>query len=261
MKILVVSDEESRALWDFYTPDKLEGVELILACGDLKAEYLEFLVTMTNLPLFYVAGNHDKKYVQYPPEGCVCIDDKVVSYKGVRILGLGGCMRYKEGPYMYTENQMRYRIRKISGRILKYRGIDILLTHAAARGYGDMNDLPHLGFECFNSLLYSVKPAYMLHGHVHSSYRAGRFQRIMKHPSGTTIINCFEKYIFEFDETQRSKVPFGELCRNLFKLNPGLQPKTAGHASPNSEAGPKADIKAKEPKKAVKTEQPKTDKK
>ena len=28
MKILAVADEESRSLWDFYTPDKLEGVDL-----------------------------------------------------------------------------------------------------------------------------------------------------------------------------------------------------------------------------------------
>lgn len=35
MKILAISDCESRALWDFYTPGKLEGLDLILSCGDL----------------------------------------------------------------------------------------------------------------------------------------------------------------------------------------------------------------------------------
>ena len=34
MKILAISDCESRALWDFYTPGKLEGLDLILSCGD-----------------------------------------------------------------------------------------------------------------------------------------------------------------------------------------------------------------------------------
>ena len=34
MKILAVADEECKALWDYFTPDKLEGVELIIACGD-----------------------------------------------------------------------------------------------------------------------------------------------------------------------------------------------------------------------------------
>ena len=52
MKILLLSDTEDKALWDHYSPDRLAGVDLILSCGDLRAEYLEFLVTMTNLPLF-----------------------------------------------------------------------------------------------------------------------------------------------------------------------------------------------------------------
>lgn len=30
MKILAVADEECKALWDYFTPDKLEGVELII---------------------------------------------------------------------------------------------------------------------------------------------------------------------------------------------------------------------------------------
>ena len=45
MKILVVSDCESRYLWDYFTPDKLDGVDLILSCGDVKPQYLSFLAT------------------------------------------------------------------------------------------------------------------------------------------------------------------------------------------------------------------------
>ena len=62
MKILAVADEESAALWDYYEPEKFQGVDLILSAGDVKAEYLEFLVTMTNLPLLYIRGNHDDCY-------------------------------------------------------------------------------------------------------------------------------------------------------------------------------------------------------
>ena len=58
MKILLVSDVECPALWDHFRPDRVEGVELIISCGDLKHEYLEFLVTMINKPLLYVPGNH-----------------------------------------------------------------------------------------------------------------------------------------------------------------------------------------------------------
>ena len=66
MKILAVADEECKALWDYFTPDKLEGVELIIACGDLSRHYLEYLATMAPVPLLYVHGNHDESYDTRP---------------------------------------------------------------------------------------------------------------------------------------------------------------------------------------------------
>ena len=89
MRLLLISDEEDRYLWDFYRPGCLDGFDIILSAGDLKAEYLSFLVTLSNLPLLYVHGNHDVRYDQAPPEGCECIDDRLVTVKGLRILGLG----------------------------------------------------------------------------------------------------------------------------------------------------------------------------
>lgn len=106
MKILIIADTESRSLWDFYDPSKLEGVDLIISCGDLNPRYLEFLVTLSGCPLLYVHGNHDSVYEKTPPEGCECLEDRIVRCKGLRILGLGGSMRYKEGPFMYTERQI-----------------------------------------------------------------------------------------------------------------------------------------------------------
>ena len=97
MRLLLISDEEDRYLWDFYRPGCLDGFDIILSAGDLKAEYLSFLVTLSNLPLLYVHGNHDVRYDQAPPEGCECIDDRLVTVKGLRILGLGGCMDYNGG--------------------------------------------------------------------------------------------------------------------------------------------------------------------
>ena len=90
MKLLAVADEECKALWDYYSPDKLKDVEMILACGDLNRHYLEYLVTMAPVPVFYVHGNHDESFDARPPEGAVCIDDDVIEYHGLRIAGLGG---------------------------------------------------------------------------------------------------------------------------------------------------------------------------
>ena len=74
MKILVLSDEPSKWLYDFYEEGRLAEYDLILSCGDLPANYLSFLVTFSKAPLLYVTGNHDH-YDKRPPEGCICIDD------------------------------------------------------------------------------------------------------------------------------------------------------------------------------------------
>ena len=170
MKILAVSDEAVPGLWEYYTPDRVKGVDLIISCGDLQQEYLEFLTTVVNVPLLYVPGNHDQSYEKRPPEGCIDIDGRVYEYKGLRIAGLGGSCRYKDGSYMYTERQMRARLWRLRRRIARKGGLDLFVTHAPARGYGDMEDLAHRGFACFNDLLQKEKPAHMLHGHVHKSY-------------------------------------------------------------------------------------------
>ena len=50
MKVLLLADVECKALWDFYRREELEGIDLILSCGDLNAEYLSFLATMASVP-------------------------------------------------------------------------------------------------------------------------------------------------------------------------------------------------------------------
>ena len=51
MKILVVSDREEPYIWDYFDMERFRDVDLVLSCGDLKAEYLSFLVTMIKAPL------------------------------------------------------------------------------------------------------------------------------------------------------------------------------------------------------------------
>ncbi len=199
MKILTISDEESAYLWDYYQPGRLAGIDMILSAGDLKASYLSFLVTMANRPLLYVHGNHDWRYDSNPPEGCDCIDDKLVTVNGLRILGLGGCQMYNRGPYQYTERQMERRIRKLHLKLKRAGGVDIVLTHAPLRGYGDADTVVHRGYEAFFPLLDKYKPKYFIHGHVHKSYSGTNFQRTMQYGS-TTIINASGRYVFDTEE-------------------------------------------------------------
>ena len=206
MKILALADVESKYLWDFFEKSKLEGIDLIISCGDLKPQYLSFLATFTHAPVLYVPGNHDSVYTTNPPEGCVNIDGKVYEFEGVRIMGLGGCMQYRPGEYMYSEYGMTRRMRK--AQLLdafKKGGIDIFVTHAPAFHLNDGDDLPHQGFQCFRKLLENKKPRYMIHGHVHQNY-GGRFKRISKFGE-TTIINAYERYTFDYDEEYLKQMP------------------------------------------------------
>ncbi len=196
MKILLVADEPSKALWDYYDGERLKGIDLILSAGDLPPQYLSFLVTFSNCPLLYVHGNHDGVYDTKEPDGCICIDDKIYEFEGIRILGLGGSMMYNGGPYQYTEKQMKMRAWKLGWKIKRKGGFDILLTHAPARGIGDQEDLTHRGFEVFGSMLDKYHPKYMVHGHSHLNYGYGLSRTIEL--DGTTVINAYERYTLEY---------------------------------------------------------------
>ena len=203
MKILAIADQESPLLWDYFDKSYLEGIDLILSCGDLKPQYLSFLATFAHAPILYVHGNHDERYEQVPPDGCICIEDQIYVHDGVRILGLGGSMRYKPGSHQYTQSQMRWRVWKLWWRLKYRKGFDILLTHSPAYQLNDGKDLPHMGFEVFRTLLDKYKPAYFIHGHVHMNY--GRsFPRLSTY-NETQVINAYEKYIFEMDVPVKKK--------------------------------------------------------
>ena len=198
MKILCLSDEECPALWDHYTPGRLDGIDLIISCGDLKASYLSFLVTMARCPVLYVHGNHDDAYASKPPEGCDCIDDYVVEYNGVRILGLGGCPWYHPGEHQYTEKEMFERMHKLRWPVFKARGVDIVVTHAPPRGVGDAEDMAHRGFRALLTLMRRLKPRYLLHGHVHLAYGTDRTRE--REFESTQVINVCERYILEIPD-------------------------------------------------------------
>lgn len=198
MKILAIADKESAYLWDYFEKSKLEGIDLIISCGDLDPRYLSFLATFTTVPVLYVHGNHDVKYERIPPGGCTCIEDQIFVYKGIRILGLGGSMRYNNGDHQYTDREMKKRVRKLWFQILRRGGIDIIVSHAPAYQINDGRDLPHQGFKAFRYLMEKYRPRFFLHGHVHMSY--GRQHKRYDKYLDTHIINVFERCVFEFED-------------------------------------------------------------
>ena len=194
MKILVISDIESSYIWDFFDKKNFKDIECVISCGDLKSSYLSFLVTMLAVPVFYVHGNHDKSYVDNPPEGCDCIEDKVINFRGIRIGGLGGCIRYKLGPFQYSEDQMNKRVKKF---IRSAKGpIDIFVTHSPTAGLGDDPESHcHRGFECFYNIYDQLKPKYHLYGHNHITYGSKSKREITY--NNMKLINGYNYYILE----------------------------------------------------------------
>ena len=207
MRILAIADEPSPRLWGDLCRDALRGVDLILSAGDLPAKYLSFLTCFTDAPIIYVPGNHDDRYAKEPPEGCLCADGKVLQIKGVRILGLGGSIRYNpNGVNMYSEKEMACRIASLRRTLRATGGFDILLTHAPIRGFGDQEDFPHRGFECFGPLLDAWHPAVMVHGHVHQAYTGSRFLR-QRDWNGIPVINASMSWEFDLPDTPDRREP------------------------------------------------------
>ena len=171
---------------------------MIISCGDLRASYLSFIVTVAKAPLLYVHGNHDGSYSRNPPEGCDCIEDQIVVHNGLRILGLGGCVMYRPGAHQYTERDMQKRIRKLRWQLWRHKGVDIVVTHAPPKGVGDMDDIAHRGFEALLHLIDKYHPKYLLHGHTHLGY--GHDQTRVREYNGTQVINVCQKYVLEIPQ-------------------------------------------------------------
>ena len=97
---------------------------------------------------------------------------------------------------------MQRRIKRLRWKLYRAGGVDLVLTHAPPRGYGDADDLAHRGFEAFFPLLDKYKPRYLIHGHVHMSYGVD-LPRIHQYGE-TTILNGCERYILELPEYEAS---------------------------------------------------------
>ncbi len=203
MRVLAISDQINDVLHSAAITQYARGVELILACGDLPAHYLEFVVSMLNVPLFYVMGNHggdggEKIF----PDGGENIDGHVVEYRGLLIAGLEGSPRYNNRPnFQYTENEMRAKIAALTPALMVNRArhgryLDILITHAPPFHIHDGEDLPHRGFKSFVWFIDNYKPRYLIHGHKHV-YDL-REERITQR-GATTIINAYGHKILEIE--------------------------------------------------------------
>ncbi|MEA5365754.1 metallophosphoesterase [Amycolatopsis sp., V23-08] len=186
-KALVVADEVDERLWTDAV--RTRPVDLVIGAGDLPYDYLAFLASALDAPCVFVPGNHDPDlsgYTRYGglsmkdgfptvwpgPAGGVNADGRVVDVAGIRFAGLGGSIRYNDGPNQWTQAQQGRRARALERRARRRhrrdgRDVDILLTHSPPLDLGDREDPPHRGFSCLHRTIERLRPKWLLHGHIH----------------------------------------------------------------------------------------------
>jgi len=199
VRILAVSDQIVDRIYTLAPNGHFRDVDLILGCGDLPYNYLEYIVTVLNKPLYYVPGNHDPEFnsrdLRSKAEGGINLDLKTVCYKKYLIGGFGGSVRYRpNGTNQYTQMEASQRafqmMPSLFGNFVRHgRALDILITHSPPFGIHDDTDLAHNGLKALNWLIRTVKPRYLLHGHTHF-YRKN-ISDSETTINGTTIINVY----------------------------------------------------------------------
>ena len=179
MKILFVSDRVVNRLYSPNLGVRFSDVELIVGCGDLPYYYLEYLVSILNVPLLFVHGNHDPEREYLPdgtsitaPGGGRNLHGKTYLHQNTLFAGLEGSIRYKRGEFQYTQQQMWFNVFALVPKLLwnklKYgRYLDILVAHSPPYGIHNGEDHTHVGFEAFLWLMKVFRPRYLIHGHRH----------------------------------------------------------------------------------------------
>lgn len=177
MKILSVSDQVLDRIYTLASNGHFKDVELILGCGDMPYAYLEYLLTILNVPMFYVPGNHDPRFdpreSDTHAEGGTNLDLKIVRHNKFLIGGFGGSIRYRhDGINQYSQSEAYTRAFSLLPRLmlnrLQYgRALDILISHSPPFGIHDDSDPAHNGLKALNWLIRFAQPRYLLHGHTH----------------------------------------------------------------------------------------------
>ena len=207
IKVLAVSDQIVERIYSLAENGHFKDVDLIFGCGDLPYTYLEYLISILNVPLYYVPGNHDPEYNTVRPlsyaEGGSNLDLKTAHAKGLLLAGVGGSIRYRpDGVNQYTQRQTFLRAYRLLPKVLvsqiRYgRQLDILITHSPPFKIHDDETLAHQGLKALNYLIHKIQPRYLLHGHTH--FFRNNLEDSRTQVGRTTVINVFPYKVIEIE--------------------------------------------------------------
>ena len=178
MRVLSLSDVVHSRIYSSQIRALFGDVDLVIGCGDLPYYYLEFIASMLDVPTYFVRGNH-AEMVEYQeagprthPHGTIDLHCKVINHSGLLLAGVEGSIRYRRGPFQYSQSEMWLNVfslvpKMLLNRIVYGRYLDVFVTHASPWGIHDQPDLPHHGAKAFRWLLKVFQPTYHFHGHIH----------------------------------------------------------------------------------------------
>ncbi len=205
MKILALSDQVVDRIYGLVSQGHFAGVEMILGCGDLPYSYLEYIVSLLNVPMYYVPGNHDPVYnsnfATAHAEGGTNLDLRRGRDKGLLLAGFGGCNRYRpDGVNQYTQQEAFLRAATLMPGLLwnrlRYgRALDILITHSPPYGIHDQEEQAHTGLKAINWILAWARPRYHFHGHTH--FFRNNLEASVTRVGPTTVMNVFPYKLIE----------------------------------------------------------------
>lgn len=178
MNLLTVSDLLVPGLYSPRIKERFSGTDLAIDCGDLPYYYLEYIGDVLNVDTFFVRGNHSKIEesttggLRRAPMGATDLHRRVVNYRGLIVAGVEGSLRYRKGPFQYSQSEMWFHVFSLvpalmTNYVLYGRYLDVFVTHASPTGIHDQEDLPHMGINAFRWFDRVFKPAYHFHGHIH----------------------------------------------------------------------------------------------
>ena len=197
MKILAISDKINTDFYENFKRSRFQGIELLIACGDLSRYYLNFLIDALNVPCFFVPGNHDAALEKEPPQGWQSLHREMLEHNGRFFAGVGGSPFYNgESPYQYTEFQMKLYFYMLGWRLRKVPKLDVLVTHAPAFGLGDIpGSVVHQGFYSTLAFIERYQPKLVLYGHSHLNYGV---KRVFKH-NETWLVNAYDHIVIDLE--------------------------------------------------------------
>ena len=208
MKILAVSDQVIERVYPLASQGQFRDASLILACGDLPYTYLEYLLSVVNVPLYYVPGNHDPQHDEgralSRAEGCTNLDLRLARARGLTLAGFGGSIRYRpDGVNQYTQSEALWRAYTMLPALLwnrlRGRGLDVLIAHSPPFGTHD-SDGAHEGLKALNLLIRLARPRYLLHGHTH--FFRTNLEASETALQGTRVINVFPYKVIEIEHVR-----------------------------------------------------------